>query len=240
MNEKVMESYKALADSYTNSRNREWQSIEIYKENNIIEINDLFIDFGIIKEPVKSFRPDLPWSEDHFIERINGQPINPGNEYKNWPYYKRSNSEKLFRSSGVFSHNYMERYWCSNLKGLRYNYGDLNSIIERLKQNPYTRQAYLSVWHPEDQSNNSVRVPCTLGYWFNNNNGNLNITYHIRSCDAIRHFRNDLYMTYRLLEYVAKQTNQKPGKFKIWIGSFHCFKSDLYTLKKYVRDSNNL
>ena len=133
----------------------------------------------------------------------------------------------------------MERYWCKGFKGIRFNYGDLNDIIERLKNNTYTRQAFLSVWHPEDQSNEGVRVPCTIGYWFYRNGNKLDCTYLIRSCDAVRHFRNDIYMTYRLLEHVGINIGLLPGNLKMWIGSFHCFQSDLYTLKKYVRDTIN-
>jgi hypothetical protein len=33
-------------------------------------------------------RPNMPWAEDHFRERICGQPINPGAEWENWPYNK--------------------------------------------------------------------------------------------------------------------------------------------------------
>lgn len=224
-----------LLDLYKNhkeSNNGQWQSISLDNKNPIVEVNNKFISLEFPSDLSEELNPDLPWAEDHFKERINGKPINPGKEYLNWPYYRNGNNDDLFRSSGKFSHNYMERYWSSDIKGRRYQYGDLDDIIERLRENIYTRQAYLSVWHPEDQSNNNVRVPCTIGYWFYYNGETLDITYHIRSCDAVRHLRNDIYMTFRLLEYVSQQLGKKPGSLNMWIGSLHCFKSDLYTLKK--------
>lgn len=216
------------------SLSNQWQSVEIPSHNPIVEVQNLFFTVDSIKDLVEDFNPDLPWAEDHFLERINGEPINPGVQYQNWPYYRDINNDDLFRSSGKFSHNYMERYWCKGFKGIRFNYGDLNDIIQRLIENKYTRQAFLAVWHPEDQSNHGERVPCTIGYWFNMQDGKLCITYLIRSCDAIRHFRNDMYMTYRLLDHVASIINVPTGSISTWIGSFHCFKSDLYTLRKLI------
>jgi len=235
MNSLIIKAFEDLVDYGEISENTTWQSIDIDKRNPLVEIRNVNLEFNLITDPVYEFNPDLPWAEDHFNERVNGQPINPGEQYKNWPYYKGINNDELFRSTGQFSHNYMERYWCKGYKGIRFDYGDLNDIIERLKNNLHTRQAFLSVWHPEDQSNHLERVPCTIGYWFNVYRGQLNMTYLIRSCDAIRHFRNDLYMSYRLLQWVAGQLGVDNGSMNIWVGSFHCFQSDLYTLNKIIK-----
>ena len=62
-----------------------------------------------LQEQVK---PDIPWAEDHFMERIGGIPLNPGEQYKNWPGYKDKDfNDKNFRKNEVFTHTYMERYW---------------------------------------------------------------------------------------------------------------------------------
>lgn len=236
MNKTIKETLKYLVEQGSESGNKEWQSITIDDRNPMIELYDVSLTFYNTEDPIKEFNPDLPWAEDHFKERINGQPINPGNEYVNWPYYRGIDNDMLFRHTGQFSHNYMERYWCKGLYGRRFEYGDLNDVIDRIKANPYTRQAFLSVWHPEDQSNHGERVPCTIGYWFYMQNGKLDIKYLIRSCDAYRHFRNDCYMTYRLLEHVASAAQLPIGNMKIWIGSFHCFKSDMYAINKLIKD----
>jgi len=239
MDYNVLSIYKDFYEKSKPNNNKEWQSIAIDPNNPLYELYNVNISFNNIKNPVNYFNPDLPWSEDHFQERICGKPINPGKQYKNWPYYKNLNNDELFRNTGKFSHNYMERYWCSDVKGRRYDYGSLNDIIQRLKDNPYNRQSFLSVWHPEDQSNNKVRVPCTIGYWFYMQEDKLNVNYLIRSCDIVRHFKNDCYMTYRLLQHVCDKTKLAIGNFNMWIGSLHCFKSDLYYIKKYVRNTNN-
>ena len=53
--------------------------------------------------------PNLPWAEDHFQERVSGMPLNPGEEYKNWPWYEQGVEDHMI--DGKFSHTYMERYW---------------------------------------------------------------------------------------------------------------------------------
>lgn len=234
----ILRNYVWLIEKGTISTGDHWQGIEIDKSNPIVSIYNLNDDFDLTEiDPVNDLQPSIPWAEDHFLERVAGDPVNPGEQYKNWPYYtsRSFNNDSAFRSKDQFDHNYMERYWCKGYKGIRFDYGDLNDIIGRLKKDNGTRQAFLSVWHPEDQSNEGQRVPCTIGYWFYKDQfGMLSCTYLIRSCDAIRHYRNDLYMTMRLLQWVAEKTGMNPGKLFTWIGSFHCFKSDLYTLRKII------
>jgi len=221
------------------SSNR-WQAIKIEDKVKMIEIDNVFLEMEICKN-VKDLeietKADLPWSEDHFIERLSGA-TNPGEQYKKWPYYRPEIDNDRFRKDKKFSHTYQERFWPIKKSGIRFKMGDYLDIKKRLKDDRTTRQAFLSIWHPEDQSNNDVRLPCTIGYWFKIVDNKLNISYLIRSCDARRHFRNDVYMTQRLamdmLEYLdCDKLNL--GKLSIWIGSFHCFESDLYTLKKQVK-----
>jgi thymidylate synthase len=121
--------------------------------------------------------------------------------------------------------------------GIRYNYGDLDDLVELLIRNPYTRQAYLPVWFPEDldAAVKRQRVPCTLGYHFLTSYREVDITYHIRSCDFMRHFRDDVYMAGRLCQWVVSHMNDnieagdeawRPGTLVMNIGSLHCFEGD--------------
>lgn len=213
--------------------------------------------------------PNLPWADDHFDERVCGQPINPGVEWKNWPY---GNSAKNFLDkNGQFNHNYMERYWPKNaglfseastdpkeyaarayglggadpLQGIRYNYGDLDDVVTLLARDPLTRQAFLPIWFPEDTGGGNGRAPCTLGYHFIMRDGKLDITYYIRSCDYVRHFRDDIYLTTRLLLWMLdklraddatrppeyrKWANVVPGTFVMHITSLHLFRNDFSQL----------
>lgn len=215
-----------------------WQAVNI--ENRMFEVTDLFLQMDMcssIKELELETKADLPWSENHFKERLAG-PTNPGYEYQNWPYYSKKLDDSRFRSNKKFSHTYQERFWPVKKTGIRFKMGDYLDIQKRLKNDHTTRQAFLSIWHPEDQSNNDVRLPCTIGYWFKIDNNVLNITYLIRSCDARRHFKNDVYMTQRLaldmLSYLDDES-LKLGRMSMWIGSFHCFEQDKYFINKQLK-----
>lgn len=203
-------------------------------------------------------KPNLPWADDHFDERVCGYPINPGTEWENWPYGK--SAATFLDERGKFNHNYMERYWpklagrvteptldagtfIAGLTGARpgpvhrgimYDYGDLNDVVKLLASDPYTRQAYLPVWFPEDTGGGSKRAPCTIGYHFLMRDGKLDVNYHIRSCDFVRHFRDDIYLTVRLALWVIAQCRDidprwksvVPGRYVMQIGSLHIFRND--------------
>jgi hypothetical protein len=60
----------------------------------------------------------------------------------------------------------------------------------------------------------------------------LHLVYYIRSCDYIRHFRDDVYMACRKLMHVldvlrnrdfSRWKDVKPGYYAMHITSLHCF-----------------
>lgn len=119
-------------------------------------------------------------------------------------------------------------------RGILYEYGQLIDVVDLLADDPYTRQAYFPVWFPEDTGGGSKRAPCTIGYHFLMREDKLDINYHIRSCDLYKHFRNDVYLTIRLLLWVLEKVRKRnlewahvePGRFLMQIGSLHLFKPD--------------
>lgn len=193
-------------------------------------------------------RPNLPWAEDHFQERVEGEPLNPGVQYKNWPYYHGNVERHQTQEEEKFSHTYMERMWPKQAGrfskrglphiGIRFAYGDLNDVVQQLSRSPYTRQAYLPIWFPEDTGAvHRERVPCTLGYHFLIRQGRIHITYYIRSCDFLRHFRDDVYLTARLCQWVGNQLLSSgldihPGNLVMHMSSFHVFQGDLPKLER--------
>lgn len=243
-----------------------WQGIDIANKPEMATYEVAHISFGVNMGAMRvpstavgatlgtladDIKPNLPWADDHFLERVCGEPLNPGVEWQNWPYNK--SAATFLDKSGKFNHNYMERYWPKHAgydvpfdgikelfirQGIRYPYGDLNDVVDLLVLDPYTRQAYLPVWFPEDTGGGSKRAPCTIGYHFLMRDGKLDINYEIRSCDFVRHFRDDLYLTARLLLWVIDQCRKQdskwddvtPGKFYMQIGSLHVFRNDYQML----------
>jgi len=184
-------------------------------------------------------KPNLPWADDHFLERVGGEPLNPGEQYKNWPFYTPGS----FKEGGKFTHTYMERFWPQHISGIRYQYGDLNDVISLLLRDPLTRQAFFPIWFPEDTGAvHGGRVPCTLGYHFLLRNEKLHIFYPIRSCDLFRHFQDDLYLACRLLLWVLDRLHLTstswdfvtPGDITMSIYSLHIFAREVDMLRDKI------
>lgn len=191
-----------------------------------------------------------PWAEDHFQERVGGEPVNPPPSNLWWPYAQAGNTDH--KNDGIFSHTYPERFWprMANVEGetntgrqvfvphvgIRFEYGDYLDLLMVLAENPATRQAYLPIWFPEDlaASKDGERVPCSLGYHFLIRRGELHVEYHIRSCDVVRHFRDDVYMAGRLAHDILDRTkiDAVPGKLIMNIGSLHAFPPDVSFLRE--------
>ena len=104
-----------------------------------------------------------------------------------------------------------------------------------MKRSPLTRQAYLPVFFPEDTgAHHGERIPCTLGYQFMQRRNQLSIWYFIRSCDFTRHFRDDVYLAIRLLDWMRQEVGLGWGRgdFHMIIASLHMFHNDWLKEKK--------
>lgn len=190
---------------------------------------------------------NLPWAEDHFKERVGGTPLNPPPSERYWPYAVQGNAEH--KEGEQFSHTYPERFWPRyarwdrrQIRGVRFRYGDYIDLMGVLRDNPATRQAYLPIWFPEDLAAavEGQRVPCSLGYHFLIRKGRMDVEYHIRSCDMVRHFRDDVYMAGRLAHDILYETmiDAVPGRLIMNIGSLHAFPPDIYGLERFVAQNS--
>lgn len=170
-----------------------------------------------------------PWADAEFEERITdpflrapdgelSEPhfINPG---KAWELRKEVWTEYLH--NGKMAYTYNELIW---------NHDQVTKVINRLKEDPDSRQLWISLWSPErdpDLLGGVSRVPCSLGYCFQVRDGQLNLHYVMRSCDFATHFRNDVYLAIKFLEWVAAQTGYPVGSFTHTIFSLHVYNKDV-------------
>lgn len=158
---------------------------------------------------------DQPWADLEFQERISSSDLNPGDAWKS-----RREVWEQFLEDGKMSYTYNQRYNRNK---------QLDKVIECLKSDSFSRQAWLSMWDPNEDPNKfggNGRCPCTIGYSFLFRNGELSMHNVMRSCDLYTHFKNDVYLSIRLLEYVAEKLNCKVGNFQQTIYSLHAFKKD--------------
>jgi thymidylate synthase len=178
--------------------------------------------YTVINPNVKFLSPTQPWADLEFEERISEKAINPGKAYlKRLDIWGEFLEQTLYPDGSYgpsFSYTYPERMWFQ-----------LKRIVDELKKHPDSRQLFLSVWDPcKDIYRLGVRrVPCTLGYYFQNRQGYVHMTYLQRSADFVTHFQNDIYLAIRLLKWVCNKANCKPGRFTHWIGSLHIYKEDV-------------
>lgn len=170
----------------------------------------------------------LPWADVHFNERVGGVPLNPPPSYKMWA---RNLEEFYATGHSCFSHSYPERIWSKGLhSGIRYDIADLNTLVDLLRKDPTTRQAYLPFYFPEDLTAAVLgeRVPCSLGWHFIVRNGRLDLFYALRSCDVMRHLHNDIYFANRLALWVREKAGLEVaiGNMHLVVTSLHCFVKD--------------
>jgi hypothetical protein len=236
-----------------------WQGMKLPDSQQFFEVLNITLVGNANKTELElqtELKPNLPWAQEHFKERVDGIPLNPGNSYKIWPFY--GNDSNVRTENKKFSHTYMERMWpkyagqspdtSGNIdrtslhsypnSGIRYNLGDLDSLINHLKKDPYSRQAYLPIWFPEDTGvEHGGRVPCSLGYHFIIRNGFLHCNYYLRSCDYFRHLPDDLYLAIKLMKWVIQQTelDVKPGFLTTHITSLHIFDIETPKLAKHIK-----
>lgn len=246
-----------------------WQGQDISKRPEMVsyELLNYSMSVPLIGEDLDFYRnsigPNLPWADDHFAERVSGEPLNPGVQWANWPW---ASSADKFRDQGAqFNHTYMERYWpvfagksplgkippegitLAPHQGIRHPYGDMRDLVQLLANEPLTRQAWIPIFFPEDTGiGDGGRKPCTLGYQFIVRHSGaagmkyqLHVYYPLRSCDFIRHWADDVYLTVRLLLWMLDEcrkinpefwNNVAPGTYTMHCTSLHIFENDFRTL----------
>ena len=232
-----------------------WQGKEIKHDPKYTMIETLNLSFSCqmspdIKEIGEQIKPNFAWADEHFEERVGGLPLNPPPSHVRWPYAQKNNAE--FGGLEKFSHTYPERIWPkfasdipnSKMSGIRYEYGDFNDVVELMYREPFTRQAFLPIWFPEDTGSvTGERVPCTIGYHFIRRGDWVHVVYYIRSCDFFRHFRDDIYLcakkVFWLIEKLREKdpenwNNVKPGILTMHITSLHAWAVEKSLLKKLM------
>lgn len=182
--------------------------------------------------------PDVsqPWADAEFEERVTdpwtrvqegpmvGTPknlikpkfINPGEAWKLRPEVWTD-----YLHGGHMAYTYNELLW---------NNDQVTKVLSRLKLDSDSRQLWISLWDPTRDPNllgGISRVPCSLGYGLQVRDGKLNLHYVMRSCDFATHFRNDVYLAIRFLEWAAEKTGYPVGNFTHTLFSLHVYAKDV-------------
>lgn len=210
-------------------------------QNKVIEGNEDFITKELICQQycltslgdsvwLFVFSHSKGWADAEFQERIDISDItNPG---KAWEL--RKDLWEQFLVNGKFDYTYNERMVI------------LPYTIQLLKSDSDTRKAVLPIFNGNGEDDTlyyhgNKRIPCSMYYDFlirQNGKGEkvLHICYHQRSSDFVTHFGSDVYLAWRLMEYVAKEVGVKPGYLYHTIDSLHAYKKDWTALASNLED----
>lgn len=102
----------------------------------------------------------------------------------------------------------------------------LNSICEKLKKDPDTRQAVIAIFNPYVDHQPTKDVPCNIFLKFTLREGALDLTAYVRSQDMILGFPYDVYHWTTLQQVVAKILNVELGAYYHIMDSAHIYEKD--------------
>jgi len=170
-----------------------------------------------LNDIIDYFQLNKTWMMAENQERLFGLerlPLNPGAAWVHnedfWGRFLRDNK---------FAYSYAERWQ----KQIPY-------IVNELLLRPYTRQTVMTMYDQHQDMMNwggRDRVPCSLTYQFMIRNNKLHLIYNQRSCDFIKFFGTDVWLTVNLLQHVAERVGVETGNFVHFLGSLHAFAGDL-------------
>jgi len=164
------------------------------------------------------------WAQEEFMERISALYVNPGTAW----HIREDLWKEFINEKGRFDYAYNTRMAIS-----------LGMAIQELRKNPDSRQAIINVWDSQIDPLNLggvKRIPCSIYYQILVRSGQVNIIYNQRSADVVTHFGNDVFLAFKLMEYVAQEISTKPGYLFHNIGSLHAYKKDWPQLKQCIDD----
>lgn len=133
--------------------------------------------------------------------------------------------DKMHNGNNIVNSNYGFQ-WSRNKQ--------LQKVIEQLKNNPNSRQAWITIYDGKEKENYDFDTPCTLavGFDIKPDSFSVDMTVCMRSNDLVYGFCNDQYCFSKLQEYVAKKLNRTVGTYTHFAHDMHIYNNKL-NLKVY-------
>jgi thymidylate synthase len=146
-------------------------------------------------------------------------------EYEwNWYLIGNPNAREISERAPIWK-NHMDEH--GNVVS---NYGfqwqrnnQLEEIINKLKKDPATRQAVISIYDGKEISYYKKDTPCTLSIHFQIIEDKLCMTVNMRSNDLWYGFCNDQYCFSKLQELISNKINKKVGWYYHFSSNMHLY-----------------
>ncbi|MET9711686.1 thymidylate synthase [Nocardiopsis alba] len=108
-------------------------------------------------------------------------------------------------------------------------------VVERLREDPYTKRAVISIFDPGSDFGETKDVPCNNWLQFIQRGGRLDLHVTVRANDAIWGFSGINFFEWSVLhEIVARSLGWEVGALSWFVGTFHVY-SRHYTLAGRLR-----
>jgi thymidylate synthase len=102
--------------------------------------------------------------------------------------------------------------------------GQYDMIIDRLMQDPDTRQAVVTIWNPQlDLQERKRDYPCTILHQFRIRDNKLNMSVYMRSNDVWLGAAYDFFQFTRVQIAMASVLGVEPGTYNHHVGSLHIY-----------------
>ena len=103
----------------------------------------------------------------------------------------------------------------------------ISYVVNKLRDNPDTRQAAISIYDAKEHDKYSKDTPCTYAVQFSIINNKLCMSVYMRSNDVWYGFCNDQYQFASLQEMVADMLSIETGWYYHHAHNMHLYKNKL-------------
>jgi Thymidylate synthase len=116
-------------------------------------------------------------------------------------------------------------------------HSQLLAVEARLRRDPDSRQAVVTLWNGNELSDDSRDTPCTVSFQFLLRDGLLRMRTVMRSNDFWLGVPYDLMMFSCLHRTLAASLNVTPGDYVHVVGSMHVYETDVPKLRRIADDA---
>ncbi len=109
--------------------------------------------------------------------------------------------------------------------------GQLDFVINELKERPLSRRAVLTIYDGKEHLDHFYDTPCTLNITFNILHNQLNMSVLMRSNDLWYGFCNDQYCFSKLQQMVADKLSLPIGWYYHFVNNLHIYESHYNRIK---------
>lgn len=118
--------------------------------------------------------------------------------------------------------------------------GQYDHVVEKLRNDPSSRQAVVTIWNPEyDNQPNKRDYPCTVLHQFRIRNNKLNMSVYMRSNDVWLGAAYDFFQFTRVQLAMCSVLGITPGTYAHHVGSLHIYEQH-YGAAENLRKTNKI